>query len=303
MPPLVRLAPLLVLTACQTTQLSILPQPEGPSPTMAAAPLPEYRVGDRYYFDNNTTIRVGAIDQEQIQWIDNRKRVSVAFRNFALRTLFSESATKTYEAYVHTQPNAIWPLNTSQSVRYKATTTTTTKSTGIAKSYEQTWSCAVDGTETVRVLAGTFDTYRVTCTRFYGFPQKVGQRRTWWYAPALGHFVRQLDFYKASRKSIVKELTGVLPALREFKTADRQRILLVMQRALENRTSGETETWSSNTLGIKVAVTPTGTFQTPTGKFCRNFAQTITFNKEAPRNYPGVACREGKLNWRLPRKR
>ena len=70
------------------------------------------------------------------------------------------------------------------------------------------------------------------------------------------------------------------------------------QRSLERVPSGQSSTWRNPDNGHSGTFTPTRTFQTTTGEFCREFQQTVTVAGETQRAF-GTACRQPDGNWRI----
>lgn len=64
-----------------------------------------------------------------------------------------------------------------------------------------------------------------------------------------------------------------------------------------NRTGVRTE-WYNPDSGQTVAVTPTSTYQTPSGQYCREYQTTITVAGKQEQAY-GTACRQPDGSWKL----
>jgi surface antigen len=69
-------------------------------------------------------------------------------------------------------------------------------------------------------------------------------------------------------------------------------------RALEAAPSGTSVTWRNPDNGHAGTVTPTRTYQTPQGNYCREFQQTVTVDGKQERAY-GTACRQPDGSWRI----
>lgn len=70
------------------------------------------------------------------------------------------------------------------------------------------------------------------------------------------------------------------------------------QSALERTRSGQATGWSNPDSGNKGTVTPTRTYQTSTGQYCREYQQTVTIGGETEKAY-GQACRQADGSWRI----
>lgn len=70
------------------------------------------------------------------------------------------------------------------------------------------------------------------------------------------------------------------------------------QSALENARTGTTTSWSNPDSSNSGTITPTSTFQTASGQYCREYTQTITVDGRTERAY-GTACRGEDNVWKL----
>ncbi len=70
------------------------------------------------------------------------------------------------------------------------------------------------------------------------------------------------------------------------------------QRALETAPSGTSVPWKNPDSGHSGTVTPTRTYQTARGTYCREYQQTVTIQGKQERAY-GTACRQPDGSWRI----
>ncbi len=80
--------------------------------------------------------------------------------------------------------------------------------------------------------------------------------------------------------------------------ADRSSMRRTAHRALETNRTGATATWNNPDSGHSGTVTPTRTFQTASGQFCREYQQTVTIGGRAESAY-GTSCRQSDGSWRI----
>ena len=69
-------------------------------------------------------------------------------------------------------------------------------------------------------------------------------------------------------------------------------------RALEGAPTGTSVPWRNPDSGHAGTVTPTRTYQTAQGGYCREFQQTVTIDGKQERSY-GTACRQPDGSWRI----
>lgn len=76
---------------------------------------------------------------------------------------------------------------------------------------------------------------------------------------------------------------------------------LALQRAqlsLESSPSGQTSTWQNPDSGNRGSFTPTRTYQTHTGRYCREYTQTVWIGGQPQQSY-GTACRQPDGSWEV----
>lgn len=80
--------------------------------------------------------------------------------------------------------------------------------------------------------------------------------------------------------------------------ADRLYMAQTTEATLEHSRTGATSTWENPDTGHYGTVTPTETYQRPSGRYCREFQQTVTIGGRSERAY-GTACRQPDGSWEV----
>lgn len=80
--------------------------------------------------------------------------------------------------------------------------------------------------------------------------------------------------------------------------ADRLAMQQSTQVALEKNKTGTKSTWRNPDSGNEGTITPTRTYKTDSGQFCREYQQTITVGGKTEQGY-GRACRQPDGSWRI----
>ena len=70
------------------------------------------------------------------------------------------------------------------------------------------------------------------------------------------------------------------------------------QSALEKAKANETVTWKNPDSGNSGTITPTRTFQTATGSYCREYTQTVMVGGQKNEAF-GTACRQPDGAWQI----
>lgn len=79
--------------------------------------------------------------------------------------------------------------------------------------------------------------------------------------------------------------------------SDRATAWRVRQTALETRKSGEAERWRSTTTNMQGSVTPTRTWKTGVGVFCREFEERVGISTADQELTTATACRDDEGRW------
>jgi surface antigen len=79
---------------------------------------------------------------------------------------------------------------------------------------------------------------------------------------------------------------------------DRRTAAATTQHVLESKPSGTTTAWTNPDSGNSGTVTPTRTYQTANGQYCREFEQTVTIGGQPQKSY-GTACRQPDGSWKI----
>ena len=80
--------------------------------------------------------------------------------------------------------------------------------------------------------------------------------------------------------------------------ADHEYANRTQQRTLETAPVGQTTTWNNPDNGHYGTVTPTKTYQAPSGQYCREYQQTVTIGGKTEEAY-GTACRQPDGSWKM----
>ncbi len=85
---------------------------------------------------------------------------------------------------------------------------------------------------------------------------------------------------------------------RSLDKADKLYAAQTAQATLETAPTGATNEWVNPDSGHSGTYTPTNTYQTASGQYCREFQQTITIGGQTEEAY-GRACRQEDGSWQI----
>ena len=80
--------------------------------------------------------------------------------------------------------------------------------------------------------------------------------------------------------------------------ADRREAQRAAMQAFDTAPSGQSVAWRNPDSGNSGSITPTRTYQTASGQYCREFQQTVTIGGETQQAF-GRACRQPSGSWQI----
>lgn len=232
-------------------------------------------MGDRFVFDDGSAEQVVAVDGEKVTWRRHTGSTFVRYRNVALPNLEWDFRRARGEAEITADPQALWPLEVGKGVSFAERVRSTRKDTGENRKYDRAQHCRVSGKDEVTVPAGTFATLRIVCMPTARSPRARTRKHTLWYAPAVGHYVKEAQDI-GGRETSVRQLTQMEYADTPQAIGTSRNLEELLQRTLETRLNGELVQWATPDGRHAVEVVPTATERRADGTFCRRFELKIS---------------------------
>lgn len=156
------------------------------------AELPRYRVGQAFVYSNGRVEQVVSIDGSAVTWRDHRGREWVEPANFVLPR---ERADRS----IRGDAEDFWPLRTGNYARFSE----------VRRDGPRLFECRAEDYGPMTVPAGTFDAYRISCTRYTQTQSRISRRWVFHYAPEVGHIIAQTIMVPGEEQSS-RELVAVL---------------------------------------------------------------------------------------------
>jgi surface antigen len=271
-----------------------------------------YIPGTVYVYASGRWDRVESVSGSSVRWANHRGYPSTTVRDFTFRPVDWKSAThegtreyQPAEFLFSSKPSSLWPLKVGNRSGYYELNRWHPLDQPY-RTYKAYWSCEVEEKAKVTVPAGTFDTFKVVCARFSGrassAPAYAREYRTWYYAPAIHHWVAyERDYRGEERRTSRKRLSSVVPSLeREGITAEeKEAIETFYQATLAGTADGKTAIWRSGSSSLTVTMQPHQTFQHKESATCRQYSQHLVVEGREE-NYYGVACQLPGKGWEVP---
>ncbi len=273
--------------------------------------LPHYQPGTTYVYSNGSWETVEAVEGDQVTWRNHRNRVSVGHRDFSYRRRQWKTGKRQgtrlqrprNDWFSPSVPASLWPLAVGKKARYVETGRWQDEE-GRWRSYKAHWRSEVAGRERVRTMAGEFETWKIVAYRYsegsaYGRPPRLRDVRIWYYAPAVGHYVRYIKDYQGRKPSRRLDLVSVRPPLDQLQASVRRAIDRNFQRALEKKRSGQKLGWKLPRQSASGMTQPKATYRVAQKRFCRHYVQKVMIGKQN-QTYYGMACRDKNGSWQVP---
>ena len=242
---------------------------------------PLYEPGDVYAYSDGQVETVLSTSENGVAWQDAKGQRWSADSDFTVPSLRSDPGMDV--ASLH--PFA-WPLRAGATASYTAKTATADQA--------QHWQCIVEGRERIAVVAGTFDSDKIVCRRDDD-PAGTARSRTWYFAPAVGHYVRYIDAADGTRS---RDLISVSPGELGWPAEARTGLAWALSHALETGSDGQAVPWQSSAVAARFVIEPGAKVEVGHAEQCRRFAETRIAADTTKRVYPGVACRV-QNRWQL----
>jgi len=266
---------------------------------LALGPAPTYLAGSRYVYADGEVRTVLAVEGEQVSWQSNRDGQAVARNNFLIPSLSWDSAETSGKRSLDKGAGDLWPREGGQEIAFEATALVDHKTRpDDGSEVSETWHCRAGGAKQLTVSAGTFQTREITCDGV-SEPDGLDLRRTWHYAPEIGHYVLYEETGGAEPAARRSELLAVVPSTVDWPPVARAGLGWALEHALETAAPGEQTTWTTSAVDVDVTIEPGATLSVGKHETCRTFVQTWS-QPGSRRIYPGLSCRDSAGHWAIP---
>lgn len=258
-----------------------------------------YEMGERYVFSDGTVHDVVGLESGRVKWRTSHEEEFSTSPNVGSPVLEWNYGPWRGTARSTLAPDTPWPpargVETGFTVQTEEWSTEDGPNAPRQKG-EIRWTCRNEGKEATRTMAGNFRTEILSCER-WPVPAGAWQKRTWYYAPALGHFVRRVDLDGAGMEIERLELVAAMPGGPKTRRAA---LTSSLRDALGNRAIGQPLTIDDPASSARFLLTIDREFKGPAGVQCRAYS----FTRAAPaprRDFPAVSCYDRKKKrWRTP---
>lgn len=259
----------------------------------ALGELPTYRRGDAYSYSSGRTETIEDILEDRIVWRNDLDASFHRYPNFIFPSISTRTDRGQVERSFDVPPGTLWPLIPGTRRQFKSQVRVKLEGQNGERLFYREWICAVGDKERVEVQFGEFEAVEISCDRYSR--GKWREKRTWYYVPEIGHYVRRTDRF-LGRDSRDTELVSIQQGFDGLSRDTKRALYDLEQRTLERMPSGKTANWQSSEGNLAVTMVVTKTMKTEAGQFCRSFRQVIR-EEGQDRLVPGLACRTWNGRW------
>ena len=263
--------------------------------SLPPTPPPQYGIGDSYSFSDGSSATVVVADRNRVRWKGTAGEWVTT--NDVMVPSLSWHSGNTLGERAFAGDAMLFPLEPGKTVLFSATSSMRSSFGGPSVVTREQWRCNVLDAVSMETPAGRFPTWRVDCT-VAEQPQTGGSaetRRSYYYAPEIGYFVRRVEHLASGDTRVVNlvRYTSAEPSLPAAALALR---VASIQGALEHDQSGAAADWRDPATGDRGTVEPLRTVRSQQYGWCRDFAEHINV---AGRVYTldGTGCRNRAGNW------
>jgi peptidoglycan hydrolase-like protein with peptidoglycan-binding domain len=245
---------------------------------------PLYEAGDVFIYSDGSVETVVSTDRRGVAWQNAAGSRWVAPLDFTLPAGQSDNTM--------VREPLSWPLAIGATSEY---------STRSDSGSVDLWHCAVEGRDKTSVPAGVFDTYAIVCRPDDSLG--TGQSRSWYYAPAVRHYVRYVDSAAGSLNDVTqtrsRDLVAISPGAVGWPSEARIGFAWALSHALESEPEGNRIPWESTAIADRFVIVPGPSIGTGSSHRCRRLIEERIESDGAKRLFPAVACRTEDGQWRL----
>lgn len=145
-------------------------------------------------------------------WATRAGREYVRAANPAIPILSWQVGEQSGSRRVMGKADSIWPPAAGRKARFRVLTRI--EENGVKRRVAELWRCEVREQQSIHIPAGRFDSLPIECVRFSTGSMRPLQRRTWWWAPEIGHYVRREFANMRTGETLAVTLCAALPAYR-----------------------------------------------------------------------------------------
>ncbi len=178
---------------------------------------PSYEAGTTFVFDNGTVERFTGGAGNELLWRSRSGREYTRSRDFFVPILSWRTSRSQGARVVNGDPSKVWPLEQRRRARFSVVTTS--RSRGAGEDWDEAelnrsvalWRCRAGRPQLLAVPAGEFESTAIVCERYSSSSMRVLRRLTWYYAPAVGHYIRREEINYSTGEHAERNLVAALP--------------------------------------------------------------------------------------------
>lgn len=260
---------------------------------------PSYEVGDAYVYTDGRVETVLRVGPERTLWETAEGSVYTSYRNFILPPISWKSGAADGENQVQPAKGQKWPPATTKEIVFTVESRTGSSSVDAPRIWSGQWRCAARGVSPIKATIGRFDAITIECIRAKPEPG-TWKKRTWYYVPKIGHYVRRTDLIYGTGQNVTVDLVAIRPGGKGWPPAARGGLDWAIQSALDAGDTKNTVEWRSSAVGATFNIRLMGDVPVSGTVDCLRYHMERT-GPDLVRHFPAIACkRPGQERWLIP---
>lgn len=260
---------------------------------------PFYEIGDAYVYTDGRIETVSRVGPEQTIWETSDGSAYTAYRNFILPPISWKSGSSKGENEIQSATGHNWPPANAGEVHFSVRSSVTEESLDEPRLWDAKWRCVSGGKVKVEATAGLYDAIVIECERANPDPG-TWKKRTWYFVPKVGHYVRRNDLIHGTGRKKTVDLVAIRPGSKGWPATARGGLDWAVQGALEAGNADKTVEWRSSAVGAMFNIGIKGNAPATAKADCRRYG-IERVGADQVRHFPAIGCKKPwQKRWLTP---
>lgn len=260
---------------------------------------PYYEIGDAYVYTDGRVETVSRVGPEQTLWETSDGSAYTAYRNFILPPISWKSGSSKGENEIQSTAGHSWPPASAGDVVFSVRSNVNEESLDEPRTWTAKWRCVSGGKVKLDATAGIYEAIVIECERANPDPG-TWKKRTWYFVPEIGHYVRRKDLIYRTGRKVTVDLVAIRPGAKGWPATARGGLDWAIQGALDSGITDKTIEWRSSAVGAMFNIGLKGNAPVSAGVDCRRYG-IERVDADQVRHFPAIACKKAwQKRWLTP---
>lgn len=262
-------------------------------------PIPTYVAGEYFKYDNGNQRTVSAVSKSFVTWETGDTSQIVTSNDFTLPPMSWDNPNSKSTTKTNVTTTGLWPLKLGGKVTFTSKQQIVEKPAGTPREILRKWTCEVESVETVKVPVGTYDTFKISCSRYSGEDGGWRGQVDYYYSPDVGHPIL-IKSKSRSSGTRVQKLTEVGFNSNFLQEKDKASLKKAFNGMLNKSPDGEAVYWRSSNKKVSLLLAPITSYTDQTKRECRTYSSIYSVEGRT-RTHNRDYCKDDKKKWQRVR--